>query len=169
MKGQANVSVTGKSLQNALRNRMTDAEQCLWQGLRGRQLTGCKFRRQHPFLDYILDFVCLERSLVVEVDGGQHLDSEKDHVRDQRLAAAGFRVLRFWNNHVLQETDAVLEAIWIALQEQQNSRPSPFKGEDRRGMGSDAGTILSPFPDQPHPPPSLPLEGGGVDRSTARS
>ena len=70
MRGQANVSIAGKPLQKALRNRMTDAEQRLWQRLRERQLAGCKFRRQHLFLDYIFDFVCLEKSLVVEVDGG---------------------------------------------------------------------------------------------------
>ena len=101
MRGQANVSIAGKPLQKALRNRMTDAEQRLWQRLRERQLAGCKFRRQHPFFDYILDFVCLEKSLVIEIDGGQHLESESDRERDRRLREAGFGVLRFWNNEVL--------------------------------------------------------------------
>ena len=164
MKGQPNALPAGEPLQKALRNRMTDAEQRLWRRLRGRQLAGCKFRRQHPFLHYILDFVCLEKSLVVEVDGGQHLDNANDRLRDRCLAAAGFHVLRFWNNQVLQETDAVLEVILAALNAGPN-RPSPFKGEDRRGMGSDAGTVLSLSSGQPHLPPGLPLEGGGEERA----
>ena len=90
---------------------MTDAENRLWQRLRGRQIAGFKFRRQHPFLDFVLDFVCLEMRLIVEVDGGQHQDSKRDGVRDQRLHESGFTVLRFWNNQVLQEIDAVVDAI----------------------------------------------------------
>jgi very-short-patch-repair endonuclease len=97
---------------------MTDAEIRLWQRLRGRQIAGCKFRRQHPFMDYVLDFVCLERRLVVEVDGGQHLDNPRDQVRDRRLFEAGFDVLRFWNNQVLQEIDSVIEVILAALQKE---------------------------------------------------
>ncbi|MDP2822232.1 MAG: endonuclease domain-containing protein [Sulfuritalea sp.] len=95
---------------------MTDAEIRLWQRLRGRQIAGCKFRRQHPFLDYVLDFVCLEKQVIVEVDGGQHLENARDQVRDVRLQEAGFQVLRFWNNQVLREMDAVVAAIWNALQ-----------------------------------------------------
>ena len=85
---------------------MTVAEIRLWKRLRSRQLTSCKFRRQHPYLDYILDFVCLETRLLIEVDGGQHQESERDQGRDRRLQEAGFQVLRFWSNQVLQETDA---------------------------------------------------------------
>ena len=95
---------------------MTEAEIRLWQRLRGRQVAGCKFRRQHPFMNYVLDFVCLERRLVVEVDGGQHSESERDQLRDGRLQEAGFQVLRFWNNQVLQDIDSVVEVIWAALQ-----------------------------------------------------
>ena len=116
MKGQTNHSIIDRRLQRKLRNTMTDAEIRLWQRLRGRQIAGCKFRRQHPFMDYVLDFVCLERRLVVEVDGGQHLDNQRDQVRDKRLLEAGFEVLRFWNNQVLQEIDSVVEVIWAALQ-----------------------------------------------------
>ena len=154
MKGQTNSFILGASLQRSLRSRMTDAEHRLWQHLRGRQLAGCRFRRQHPFLDYVLDFACLERSLVVEVDGGQHLDNENDRERDRRLNEAGFRVLRFWNNQVLQETDSVVEAIWIALQERQDIGSSPFKGEDRRGMGvrqDDPVARITPSPPRPSP------------------
>ena len=92
-------------------------------------MDGFKFRRQHPFLDYVLDFVCLEKRLIVEVDGGQYQGSEPDRVRDQRLREAGFGVMRFWNNQVLLEADAVAEAIWAALHEKSGadslSAPSP--------------------------------------------
>src|SRR5262245_26562265 len=98
---------------------MTDAERRLWRHLRGDQL-GVKFRRQHPFENYVLDFVCLERRLIIEVDGGQHLDQhEHDAHRSVMLNAAGFQALRFWNNEVLNETDMVVQAIWNAL------NPSP--------------------------------------------
>ncbi len=87
---------------------------------------GFKFRRQHPFGDYILDFVCLEAGLVIEVDGGQHGEKMKeDAARTANLAAAGFRVLRFWNNEVLHEIEAVKESIWRALQTPSPSQPSP--------------------------------------------
>jgi very-short-patch-repair endonuclease len=86
---------------------------------------GVKFRRQHPFDGYVLDFVSLEKRLIVELDGGQHLDSERDRVRDRRLMSAGFRVLRFWNNDVLEQTDAVVEAIWQKLSESDPSPPQP--------------------------------------------
>ena len=90
---------------------MTDAEQMLWRRLRGCQIKGCKFRRQHPFGDYILDFVCLEAKLVIEVDGGQHNESAQDVVRDRVLVNADFRVMRFWNNQVLNEIEPVVESI----------------------------------------------------------
>jgi very-short-patch-repair endonuclease len=103
---------------------MTDAERKLWGVLRGRQFDGYKFRRQHPFEQYILDFVCLERKLVVEVDGGQHAkDKGRDTERKCFLEKAGFRVLRFWNHEVLTKIDAVQEYIWRALHDEAN--PSP--------------------------------------------
>ncbi len=116
MKAQTNHSIIDNTLQRNLRARMTDAENHLWRQLRGRQIAGCKFRRQHPYMDYVLDFVCLEMRLVVEVDGSQHADSHHDLLRDQRLNEAGFRVLRFWNNQVLQEIDSVADVIRRALQ-----------------------------------------------------
>ncbi len=131
MKGQTNRSIIDRQLPRKLRNAMTDAEIRLWQRLRGGQIANFKFRRQHPFLNYVLDFVCLERRLIVEVDGGQHLDNQRDQLRDKRLREAGFEVLRFWNNQVLQEIDAVVEVIWAALQRETPSpapsppRPSP--------------------------------------------
>jgi len=107
-----------------LRKAMTDAERRLWQRLRGEQL-GVKFRRQHPFENYVLDFVCLDRGLAIEVDGSQHADDKQyDDQRTERLIAAGFQVLRFWNNEVLNETDAVVQTIWDALNPSP-PRPSP--------------------------------------------
>ena len=99
-----------------LRNEPTDCERKLWQFLRMRQLSGFRFRRQVPIGRYIADFACIEAKLVVEVDGGQHQGSEHDLRRDAELVRQGFRVLRFWDNQVLQETEAVLEEILRALE-----------------------------------------------------
>ena len=98
-----------------LRRRMTDAELRLWFHLRNRALMGCKFRRQHPIGPYVADFVCIERALVVEADGGQHAGSGLDLARTAYLHARGYRVLRFWNNDVLVRTETVLEQIHAAL------------------------------------------------------
>ncbi|MDO8414348.1 MAG: endonuclease domain-containing protein [Gallionellaceae bacterium] len=120
MKGQTNQHILANKLQRKLRKTMTDAEKKLWQQLRGKQFDGYKFRRQHPFDDFILDFVCLEAKLVVEVDGGQHFESSRDKTRDGVLTQAGFRVVRFWNNQVLNEMESVVEFIWLELK-----RPNP--------------------------------------------
>ena len=119
MKGQTNQYILANKLQRKLRKAMTDAEKKLWQQLRGKQFDGYKFRRQHPFGDFILDFVCMEAKLVIEVDGGQHNKSAQDLVRDQVLQKAGLGVMRFWNNQVLNEMGSVVEAIWLEL------HPSP--------------------------------------------
>jgi len=124
MKGQTNAFILEKQLQRTLRRNMTDAEKLLWWRLRGSRIKGHKFRRQHPFGDYILDFVCLEAKLVIEVDGGQHNESATDLVRDQVLENAGFRIMRFWNNQVLNEIESVVEAIWLEI-ESLNPPPSP--------------------------------------------
>ena len=99
----------------AMRHIATDAEKKLWRLLRSRQLDAVKFRRQVPIVDYIVDFACHERRLIIEVDGGQHADNAMDAERDRRLVAAGYRVLRFWNNDVLRNPDGVLEAILAEL------------------------------------------------------
>jgi very-short-patch-repair endonuclease len=99
-----------------LRSHLTDAEQMLWRYLRFRQIDGYKFRRQRPIGPYIVDFVCLEKKLIVELDGGQHADQKRYDVgRDRWLAAQGYEVLRFWNHDVLTNTDSVKEAIYRAL------------------------------------------------------
>ena len=108
-----------------LRKQSTDAEKSLWRLLRSRQLGGHKFRRQAPLGRYIVDFLCLERKLVIEIDGGMHqLRANADRARSKWLEERGYRVLRFWNNQVLLEPMAVQEAILDALEEEGNV-PSP--------------------------------------------
>ena len=109
-----------------LRRNSTDAEQLLWRLLRSRQLAGYKFRRQQPLGGFIVDFVCLEKRLVVEVDGGRHVEPLKaahDSERSAWLEQQGFRVLRFWNHEVLNQIEEVKDAIWRALVE--SDAPSP--------------------------------------------
>ena len=99
-----------------LRRASTDAERCLWRHLRHKNLATCKFRRQYPIAGYIVDFVCLPAMLVVEIDGGQHVDAAcYDARRTRTLEARGYRVLRFWNDDVLLRTQDVLEVIWRHL------------------------------------------------------
>jgi very-short-patch-repair endonuclease len=102
---------------------MTDAERALWARLRRRQVLGLKFRCQHPLGRYIVDFVCLERRLIIEVDGGQHLEQEgHDRERSSWLESQGYRVRRFWNSEVLATIDAVVETIAMALEAGGNGR-----------------------------------------------
>ncbi len=109
-----------------LRKNQTDAEALLWQLLRNRQIQNAKFRRQHPINPYILDFYCHEKKLAIELDGGQH-NTDEGKVVDQRrtdfLNSKGIRVLRFWNNEVLQKTESVLELIYNALLPHPNPLP----------------------------------------------
>jgi very-short-patch-repair endonuclease len=98
-----------------LRRDSTDAELRLWYRLGSRSILGFKFVRQEPIGPYVVDFVCREQRLIVEVDGGQHADSKRDLARDLWLAEHHYRVLRFWNNDVLANTDGVLETIAAAL------------------------------------------------------
>ena len=101
-----------------LRKNMTPAEWCLWQHPRGKRLGGYRFRRQQPLGQYILDFVCVDAKLVIEIDGGQHAEQTAyDETRTRYLRNLGFTVIRFWNNEVLQQTDAVLTAILHKLEE----------------------------------------------------
>ena len=99
-----------------LRQNMTKAEKILWNKLRGKQLNGCKFRRQQPIGDYIVDFVCFDENLIIEVDGGQHAkQKEQDRERSQWLDQEGFKVIRFWNNDILSNTENVVEEILRTL------------------------------------------------------
>jgi very-short-patch-repair endonuclease len=113
----------------------TKAELKLWNHLRSHALDGCKFIRQHPIGPFIADFVCRERRLIIEVDGGQHALNERDRSREQWLVERGYSVLRFWNNEVLENIEGVLEAIKFALAETPPHpnrfavRPLPARGE----------------------------------------
>jgi type I restriction enzyme M protein len=102
-----------------LRKKATDTERILWRHLRNRNFAGYKFRRQHPFDCYILDFYCPAAKLAIELDGGGHnyrVGQIRDRTRSEFLASQGIIVLRFWNHQVRDELDSVLKAIWFALQ-----------------------------------------------------
>jgi very-short-patch-repair endonuclease len=106
----------GTTIARILRRDATLAERRLWQQLRFRQLDGHRFRRQAPIGRFVVDFVCFEQRLIVEVDGGQHAErAQEDAKRTRWLEGEGFRVLRFWNSDVLQNTEAVVESIRGAL------------------------------------------------------
>ena len=98
-----------------LRRTMTDAERRLWFLLRSRQLAGFKFRRQHPFGPFILDFACIEHRLVIEADGRQHVDNAYDQRRTAWLESRGWKVIRFWNNDILTNPEAVAIGILDAV------------------------------------------------------
>jgi len=101
-----------------LRRDQTEAERRLWARLRDRQLGGAKFRRQHPIGRFITDFCCPEYGLVVELDGGQHATQmEADRRRSEFLSQQGYRVLRFWDNEVMEDIEAVLEQVAAALKD----------------------------------------------------
>lgn len=113
-----------------LRREMTDAERRVWTHLRRHQLAGFRFRRQFPVGSYIVDFICLEAKLVIEIDGGQHLESVADARRDACLVQQGYRVLRFWNHDVLMRTKEVLAVIFEALgSARPHPNPPPHAGE----------------------------------------
>jgi very-short-patch-repair endonuclease len=104
-----------RSFAKSMRNEPTDAEYAMWQIIRGKRLEGLRFRRQHPIANYIVDFICLDEKLVIEIDGSQHAESSYDLKRDRDLEALGYTVLRFWNEEVLRNADLVAEKIvWVA-------------------------------------------------------
>ncbi|SDU07575.1 endonuclease domain-containing protein [Halopseudomonas salegens] len=105
-----------KAFAKQLRRQMTDAERVLWYHLRSHRLAGQKFRRQQPLGKYVVDFVHFGARVIVEADGGQHNESPHDVARDEWLQAQGFRVLRFWNNEILLNTQQVLEVIYAAVE-----------------------------------------------------
>jgi len=130
---------------------MTDAEKALWRHLRMRQFSGVKFRRQHPIDRYVADFVCIESGLVVEIDGSQHMEmAARDEQRTRSIETHGFRVLRFFDNEVLQHIDAVKEAIWIALAaapSRECNRPNPHPDlPPERGKENCSPTETSSLP-----------------------
>jgi very-short-patch-repair endonuclease len=122
-----------------MRANPTPAERRLWSMLRDRRMPSIKFRRQHVIAPYIVDFVSLERWLIVEADGSQHADNFADRRRDAYLRQLGFRVLRFWNNDVLENASGVFDMIYAELHTPhpptawQWAPPSPVPGE---GIGA---------------------------------
>ena len=124
-------NLTAQRRSRTLRNQVTDVERHHWRFLRLRQLGGHRFRRQVPIGRYIADFACLEAKLVIELDGGQHQERQShDQVRDRQIEARGFCVLRFWDNEVFRETEAVLEQIMRALEvNRPHPNPRPQAGE----------------------------------------
>ncbi|MBI3361526.1 MAG: DUF559 domain-containing protein [Chloroflexi bacterium] len=148
-----------------LRREATDAEKLLWQLLRNRQLNGAKFRRQHPFHGYILDFYCHEAKLAIELDGGGHAEPERrkhDAERTRALQAEGIRVIRFWNDEVLRNTEAVLQVVWETLTdsltpalsqgERVSDSPLPLgEGSGVRAEPSALYTFAATYPNHPYP------------------
>ena len=125
-----------KQSARALRKRMTDAERLLWRHLRNRELDSWKFRRPYPVGSFIVDFICLEKNLVIEVDGGPYAENEEQDIqRAAYLNRMGYRVFRFWNNQVMQETEGVLEAILAILSNTDQNCPSPQPSPPRGGEG----------------------------------
>jgi very-short-patch-repair endonuclease len=143
----------GMSLASAkrLRAHMTDAERRLRYHLRGHRFLGFKFKRQVPLGSYVVDFICFEHKLVVELDGGQHAESTRDQRRDSWLRQEGFQVLRFWNNDVLRNTEIVLTEIARTLERIANAPspgalrapPSPTRGEGKKPAAIQRSTAPS--------------------------
>ena len=114
----------------ALRSNQTEAEARLWHHLRAHRFMDLKFKRQKPVGCYIADFVCWERRLIIELDGGQHAEQVAyDRRRDAWLRSEGYTVLRFWNNDVMQQLEGVLEQIRCAV------APSPLAPLPQAGEG----------------------------------
>ena len=110
------ISLATTTRARSLRSGMTDVEHLLWKALRGKQLNGHRFRRQHPIGQYFADFACIEQNIVIELDGGQHQEQlVYDEKRTDFLRAHGWQVLRFWNNDVLNNLDGVLSTIVESL------------------------------------------------------
>ena len=141
----------------ALRRGMTEAETKIWHTIRAHRLLRASFRRQAPIGPYIVDFVCHQSRLIVEVDGGQHFERERlasDVRRDAYLESRGFRVLRFSNLDVLKNRNGVLETIAAAIEENPLPNPPPQAGEG-------AAKRAIPAAVEHAPSPTLPLKGGG--------
>ena len=120
-RGRRMAALRGKDQKRAerarsLRRASTQAELVLWTRIRDRQLGGFKFVRQEPLGRYYIDFVCHDRHLIVELDGGQHSESSQDRQRDTELCALGYRMIRIWNNDVLDNLDEVLPMLLSELE-----------------------------------------------------
>lgn len=132
----SDLSFTGRRdllpMAKRMRKAPTDAERRLWSVLRSHRLVGWKFKRQEQIGDYVVDFICFRARLIIEADGSQHVENAADEARTAWLSSQGFRVLRFWNNDILIESDGVATAILAAL-ETPLPNPSPARGEGLSG------------------------------------
>jgi very-short-patch-repair endonuclease len=134
VRGKRGFSSDTQQRAKQLRRDMTDAERKLWSALRGAQL-GAKFRRQQPIGPFIADFFCPSANLIVEADGGQHVDNASDVARTRWLEARGYRIVRFWNNDILTNLDGVCRLILESLNSPhpptatRRAPPSPSRGE----------------------------------------
>ena len=155
------ISEAKKRRAKSFRREMTGAERKLWYALRAHRLDGLGFRRQVPLGRYILDFVCHDRCLVVEVDGGQHfsaLQAARDRIRDRWLGAQGYRVLRVANNEVLTNLEGVLAYLTSVAADS----PLPPCGGARSGNDRAEGGKSRTQSRRLTPLPTLPHKGGGV-------
>ena len=134
-----------KTFARSMRAAPTDAEAVIWRQLRAHRFVGNKFKRQQPIGKYIVDFVCFEAKLVVEVDGGQHNESVADSIRDAWLESQGFVVLRFWNNEVMQNLEGVLMRI-LELLAPSPSVPLPQGEREAKLASAFDDADLAPLP-----------------------
>jgi very-short-patch-repair endonuclease len=147
-----------------LRKKSTDAEIKLWRHLRQLPMSGSHFRRQVPIGAYVADFACMASKLLIEVDGGQHGEAEnasRDEARTRWLEAEGYRVIRFWNNEIINNIDGVMEAIYVAVYGASHAEPMRLKHQRRRASAP-SGARPPPAPPASPPPrrrPS-PCRGG---------
>jgi very-short-patch-repair endonuclease len=127
------VPVVNRRNARKMRKTMTEAELKLWNELRAHRLMGLSFRRQMPIDGYIVDFACPSQKIIVEVDGSQHADSQRDRTRDEALTSLGWSILRFWNDDVLRDIDSVCQHVVIAagLGTPDNPLPTPYREEPR--------------------------------------
>jgi very-short-patch-repair endonuclease len=133
------------SFARQLRHNMTEAERRLWHRIRLKQLDGARFRRQAPMGRYVVDFVCHDAKLIVELDGGQHADRiGQDADRTAWLEAEGYRVLRFWNNEVFENLEGVLAAVSAVLSAAAPHPSPPHKGGGRRSRANPPASTAPP-------------------------
>ena len=143
------ISALHRRRAKSLRGNMTDAEKRLWSALRANRFQGLSFRRQTPIGPFIVDFVCHERRVIIELDGGQHaMRAEQDREREKWLELKGYRIIRFWNSDVLRNRNAVLEMIARELHVGVFEQPPSRHSRTASAIGD------------------LPLKGGGDGETT---
>ncbi|MBX3486492.1 MAG: endonuclease domain-containing protein [Candidatus Paracaedibacteraceae bacterium] len=143
-----------------LRKNQTDAEQILWKHLRGRRFLGWKIRRQHTLQGYIVDFVCLEHKIIIELDGGHHVErKDYDEMRTRILEQDGYKVIRFWNNEVLHRLEDVLLSI-LNTPHPPAGRPLPQRERWKLLLQTRSSPTNLPNINTPHPPAGRPLPQG---------